>query len=513
MTIATTATANDRVVADVVAQMGEVEVVRGPLVRSSLRLQNIRLPSQTARLAWLAEHLPSMPGSGIVYTLTIRDSERVASWLNHKGINARAYHSGTVDRVTLEEALLKNELKVLVATVALGMGFDKPDLGFVVHFQRPGSVVHYYQQVGRAGRAVDEAFGILLNGQEDDDIIEYFVSTAFPPQAHIDVVLAALERHDGLTVPGLEGVLNLSRGKIEKALRMLSFESPAPVRKEGSEWYRTPTRYKVDEERIAQLCSLRRAEQRQMQEYMQSTGCLMRFLSLALDDPNAADCGRCANCEHGDVIPHSFGTELANEASTFLRRTHSEVGPRKRWPVIELPRYGFKGTIKRDLVNEVGRALSVYGDAGWGAMVRSGKYEVHRYNDDLVEGCAQMIVEWGPQPRPAWVTAVPSNRHPTLVPDFARRLAARLNLPFRPAVRKVEEHKPQKQMENSAQQARNLDGVFAVDDIELPRTPVLLVDDIIDSGWTLTVVGALLRRAGCPAVFPVVLAEASQGEG
>jgi ATP-dependent DNA helicase RecQ len=510
--IATTATANDRVVADVKAQMGEVEVFRGPLVRSSLRLQNVWLPSQTARLAWLAQHLPTMPGSGIVYTLTIRDTERVARWLNHKGIDARAYHADTVDRIALEDALLNNKIKALVATVALGMGFDKPDLGFVVHFQRPGSVVHYYQQVGRAGRAVDQAFGILLNGQEDDNIIDYFIKTAFPPQAHIDVVLEALERHDGLSVPGLEAELNLSRGKIEKALRMLSFESPAPVRKEGPAWYRTPTRFKVDEERITQLCDLRRAEQRQMQEYMQTPECLMRFLSRALDDPHAADCGRCASCA-GDVVPRSFTTELANDASMFLRRSHSEIKARKKWPPVALPRYGFKGAIKPDLANETGRALSVYGDAGWGEMVRGGKYESQHYSDDLMQGCAQMIDEWIPRPRPAWVTSVPSNRHPTLVPEFAERLAARLGLPYRAAVTKVEEHEPQKLMENSAQQVRNLDGVFAIDRSQLLRTPVLLVDDIVDSGWTLTVVGALLRQAGCPAVFPVVLADASQGAG
>ena len=511
--IATTATANDRVVADVKTQMGEVELFRGPLVRSSLRLQNVRLPSQTARLAWLAQHLPSMPGSGIVYTLTIRDAERVARWLNHKGISAKAYHSDSTDRVALEDALLNNQIKALVATVALGMGFDKPDLGFVVHFQRPGSVVHYYQQVGRAGRAVDEAFGILLSGEEDDDIIDYFIKTAFPPQAHIDVVLEALEKHDGLTVAGLEGVLNLSRGKIEKALKMLSFESPAPVRKEGTQWYRTPTRFSVDEKRIAQLCDLRRAEQKQMQEYMQTPECLMRFLSRALDDPHAADCGRCASCLGGEVVPRSYDLALANEASLFMRHSHHEINPRKRWPADALPRYRFKGTIKPELANEPGRALSVYGDAGWGEMVKHAKYASQQYGDDLVKGCAQMIAEWSPRPRPEWVTSVPSNRHPELVPAFARRLAAQLGIPFRPAVRQVAEHAPQKLMENSAQQARNLDGVFAIDSAQLQRAPVLLIDDIVDSGWTLTVIGALLRQAGCPTVFPVVLAEASQGAG
>jgi ATP-dependent DNA helicase RecQ len=511
--IATTATANDRVVADVRHQMGEVDVIRGPLVRSSLRLQNVWLPSQIARLAWLAEHLPSMPGSGIVYTLTIRDAERVARWLNHKGINAKAYHSDTADRIALEDALLNNDIKVLVATVALGMGFDKPDLGFVVHFQRPGSVVHYYQQVGRAGRAVDEAFGILLSGQEDDDIIDYFIRTAFPPQAHIDVVLEALEKHDGLTVMGLESVLNLSRGKIDKALKMLSFESPAPVRKEGGKWYRTPTHFSVDENRIAQLVELRRAEQKQMHDYMETTECLMRFLSRALDDPHAANCGRCANCAGGEIVPRSFDLRLANEATAFMRGSHHEITPRKQWPAGGAPRHGFKGKIAPGLANETGRALSIYGDAGWGDLVRSGKYESQRFDDELVKGCAQMINEWSPRPRPAWVTCVPSNRHPELVSMFARRLAEELNIPFRPAVKKVEEHQPQKAMENSAQQVRNLDGVFAIETSQMQRSPVLLVDDIVDSGWTLTVIGALLRQAGCPAVFPVVLAEASQGAG
>ncbi len=511
--ISTTATANDRVVADVRQQMGDVELFRGPLVRQSLRLQNITLPSPTARLAWLAQHVPSMPGSGIIYTLTVRDAERVTRWLNQNGVVARAYHSESQDREALENALLRNEIKALVATVALGMGFDKPDLGFVIHFQRPGSVVHYYQQVGRAGRAVDEAYGILLNGDEDDRIVDFFIENAFPPEAHIDTVLTALDQSDGLTVPGLEAAVNLSRGKIEKVLKLLSFESPAPVRKEALKWYRTPVAFTVDTERIAALGELRRAEQRQMQEYMRTTECLMQFLSRALDDPHAAPCGRCANCQGTDLVPQTFDQTLANEASLFLRRSHVDIEPRKMWLGGGLPRHGFHGKIGPQLANETGRALSLYGDAGWGTMVLDGKYVAGTWSDELVEACAQMIAEWSPRPRPQWVTCVPSHRHPELVPSFARRLAARLRIPFHEAVTKVREHEPQKAMDNSAQQIRNLDGVFAIDAGKLQRQPVFLVDDIVDSGWTLTVVGALLRHAGCPTVFPVVLANASQGGG
>jgi ATP-dependent DNA helicase RecQ len=509
--VATTATANDRVVEDARHQMGDVEVSRGPLVRKSLRLQNVTLPSQTARLAWLAQHLPSLPGSGIVYTLTVRDAERVARWLNENGVVARAYHSDSLNREALEDALLRNEIKALVATVALGMGFDKPDLGFVVHFQRPGSVVHYYQQVGRAGRAVDEAYGILLSGDEDDEIVDYFIRTAFPPDAHVELVLDALEQHDGLTIAGIEQVVNLSRGRIDKVLKMLSFETPAPVRREGARWYRTPATFTIDRDRIDALCTLRRAEQKQMQEYMRTGACLMQFLSVALDDPHAARCGRCANCSGGDLVPRTFDVELAQQASLFLRHSHVDIAPRKLWPAGALPRYGFHSRITAG--NETGRALSLYNDAGWGELVRSGKYETGVYGDDLVGGCAQVIAEWSPRPRPEWVTCVPSKRHPELVPSFARRLAKTLGLPFHSAVVKVEEHEPQKLMENSAQQAQNLDGVFEVDARQLQRRPVLLIDDIVDSGWTLTVVGALLRQAGCPAVFPVALASAAHGGG
>lgn len=216
--LATTATANNRVVADIAAQLGDrLEVVRGPLQRKSLRLQTIHLPSQAARMAWLAEYIPQLPLSGIVYTLTVRDCERVSGWLQSQQIDAAAYHADVdpVQREALEQRLLTNDLKVLVATTALGMGYDKPDLGFVIHFQRPGSVVHYYQQVGRAGRAVNDAYGIMLSGDEDQDIAEYFIRTAFPPEAHSRDVLAALEQaDDGFTLNQLEARLNLSHSQI-----------------------------------------------------------------------------------------------------------------------------------------------------------------------------------------------------------------------------------------------------------------------------------------------------------
>jgi len=506
--LATTATANNRVVNDVAAQLGDLLIERGPLVRKSLRLQNIWLPSPAARMAWLAENLPQMPGSGIIYTLTIRDAERVAEWLRQNDVDALAYHSGIEGREALEERLLNNQIKALIATVALGMGFDKPDLGFVIHYQRPGSVVHYYQQVGRAGRAMDEAYGILLSGHEDDDITDFFIRNAFPPQAHVDQVLDALNQAEsGLSVSMLQKEINLRKGDIEKTLKFLSVETPSPVIKQGPRWFALPTDYELNQEAINQLCTLRRQEQQEMQDYMRTKACLMQFLSRALDDPHAEPCGKCANCTGMPLLPEDVNPALANAAGIFLRRNHRPIKPRKRWPLKgALSEYGFSGSISPDLILEEGRALSQWGDAGWGQLVIEGKYRENRFDKKLIEGCLQMIDNWALHPEPSWVTCVPSLSRPELVPDFASRLADRLGLPFVPCVHKVKDNRPQKEMENSFQQAGNLDGVFEIGDEDIPNEAVFLVDDVVDSGWTMTIIGSLLRQAGCPAVFPLVLA-------
>lgn len=509
--LATTATANNRVVADIAAQLGDrLEVVRGPLQRKSLRLQTIHLPSQAARMAWLAEYIPQLPLSGIVYTLTVRDCARVSGWLQSQQIDAAAYHADVdpAQREALEQRLLANDLKVLVATTALGMGFDKPDLGFVIHFQRPSSVVHYYQQVGRAGRAVNDAYGIMLSGDEDQDIADYFIRTAFPPEAHSRDVLAALEQaDDGFTLNQLEARLNLSHSQIEKVLKLLSLESPAPVTKQGSRWYATPISYTPDTQKVERLKSLRQAEQARMHDYLHSRECLMQFLGRELDDPSAKPCGRCAVCVGAPLIPVEYGIERANQASAFLRRTEQAIEPKKSWKGDSLNQHGFSGRIPSELRAEPGRALSVWGDAGWGTLVKHGKQHDGRFDGTLVQGLVEMIRErWNPQPFPGWVTCVPSQTHPDLVPDLARRLATALNLPFVPCIQKIRPTEPQKLMQNSYQQARNLAEAFTIEAWERMAEPVFLVDDMIDSGWTLTVITALLRKAGSGSVFPVALA-------
>ena len=509
--LATTATANDRVMNDVVAQLGRgLRAVRGPLGREGLRLQNIYVPSQGERMAWLAEHLPELPGSGIVYSLTVRDAQRVAGWLQSQGIAAYGYWGGldTLSRVRLENQLLANEMKVLVATPALGMGFDKPDLGFVVHFQRPASVVHYYQQVGRAGRDIGEAFGILLSGDEDLDIVDYFIRTAFPPEGNAEAVLTALEQAGrGMTLAMIEGQVNLSRREIEKTLQLLSVETPPPVRRHERRWRRNPVRYRPDRRKVDRITHVRRHEQAQMLKYLWSQECLMAFLQRELGDPDLHPCGCCANCVGEPLLPVSFSNQLAMQAVQFLRCNEQIIRPREFWPRDALSAHGWHGRIPCRLRTEVGRALCVWGDAGWGSLVKRGKQEDGHFDDSLVHGSVAMIeTRWRPDPHPRWVTCVPSLRHSTLVPDFARRLALALHLPFVPCVSKTVETAPQKEMMNNYQQARNLAGTFAVTPRQVSPGAVLLVDDIVDSRWTFTVIAGLLRESKSGPVYPMALA-------
>ena len=408
--------------------------------------------------------------------------------------------------------LISNQVKALVATSSLGMGFDKPDLAFVIHFQAPQSIVHYYQQVGRAGRGIPHAVGILMSGEEDDEINGFFINQAFPAEWQVERVLDALERADnGLTVPALLQAVNMRQPQVEKVLKLLSVASSALVVKNGSSWYRTANPYVSDRERVQRLTAQREFEWGEMQAYIATDQCLMRFLGQALDDPAAADCGRCANCLGHSILDITIDRNAGIEASVFIRGSETVIRPRKQWLRGAFPTYGWRGNIPIALQCNEGRALAIWRDAGYGRQIDEEK-EAGRFSDELIDASAELLVNrWGPEPRPSWITCVPSLRTAGLVPDFARRLAAALGIPFVPSVLKVRETDRQRNMMNSWQQSSNLDGAFAVDPTLVQNGPVLLVDDVADSRWSLTVIGALLRQAGSGPVMPFVLALASAG--
>jgi len=503
--LATTATANNRVMDDLRTVLGpNLYVSRGDLNRPSLVLQTIRLPNQSERLAWLAAQVATLPGHGIIYTLTVRDAVQVAEWLRSRGLNVNSYTSETGERrAELEQALLDNRVKALVATMALGMGFDKPDLAFVIHYQTPGSVVAYYQQVGRAGRALDAAYGVLLSGEEETDINDYFINSAFPTREEVSSMLEVLEAAPrGLSVPELMARINLSKGRIEKTIQLLSLESPAPIAKQGTKWQLTAANLS-DEfwQRAERLTELRHEEQRQIQDYVNLKSGHMKFLIQALD-------GKLGTIRPPSLPPLPTTTEpvLVREAVAFLRRTILPIEPRKQWPAGGMPQYNLSGRIAAGIQAQPGKVLCIWGDAGWGNLVRQGKYRDGHFSNELVKACVSLVREWNPQPAPTWVTSIPSLRHPDLVPEFARRLAVALSLPFEAVLKKTADRPEQKTMANSTQQAHNIDGSLAITIEHLPNGPVLLIDDMVDSRWTLTVAAWLLRSHGSSEVWPLALA-------
>jgi ATP-dependent DNA helicase RecQ len=501
--LATTATANARVLDDLKQILGpNISVSRGDLNRGSLFLQTIKMPSAAERLAWLAEQLPKLKGSGIIYTLTKRDAERVAEWLQYRKLKVKAYTADVEDREELENQLIANEIKALVATTALGMGFDKPDLGFVIHYQMPGSVVAYYQQVGRAGRAIDAAYGVLFGGEEDSEIADFFIESAFPTKAEVDSVIKELEKNGGgLSVPDLLTRVNLNKSRVQKTLDLLGLESPAPIVKNGTKYQLTSSKLSDGFwERAKRLTSLRRDEEKQMEAYLSLQSGHMEFLIKALDGPAGA-----FKPPKLAPLPTSVDKATVLDAVNFLRRTRLPLEPRKKWPDGGMPTYGWKGNIKNSLQAQPGLALCYWQDAGWGVDVFVGKYKLERFSDELVYAFAKMVNESEFAGKAAWVTYIPSTKHPKQVPDLAKRLADLLKIPFVDSLKKIADRPEQKTMANSAQQARNVDGSLEVIG-KLPAGPVLLVDDMANSRWTFAVAAYLLLEAGSGPVYPVALA-------
>lgn len=515
--LATTATANARVTRDVAEQLavtsewdeppgGEVLVLRGPLQRESLHLSVVRLDGADQRLAWLADALHELPGSGIVYTLTIAAAQEITAYLREQGHAVACYTGQTepADRLAAEEDLLANRVKALVATSALGMGFDKPDLGFVVHVGAPASPVAYYQQVGRAGRGVERAEVILLPGPEDREIWAYFASLAFPPENVVRATLRALSEEGVLSTAALETRVDLSRTRLEMMLKVLDVDGA--VRRVKGGWEATGEPWSYDAERYARVAAERRAEQEAMLGYIATTECREQYLRRHLDDDTAAPCGRCDNCT-GVRRSARVPDDAVRAARERLARPGVEIEPRRQWPT-GMP--DLKGRIKPELCAEPGRVLGRLTDIGWGTRLRelfaAGDGPVP---DDVFAAVIEVLRAWEWERRPVALVAVPSSTRPVLVGSLAERLARVGRLEHlgtlgyrdgRPAAR-----------HNSAQRVTAIRRTLAMPRDVAARIaavggPVLLVDDRVDTGWTMALAAAQVRHAGASAVLPFALA-------
>jgi len=522
--LATTATANARVTRDVAEQLasgadGEVLVLRGPLDRRSLHLAVVRLPAAQQRLGWLAEHLDKLPGSGIVYALTVAAAHETAAFLRERGYQVAPYtgRDEQADRLAAEEALLGGELKALIATSALGMGFDKPDLGFVVHLGAPQSPVAYYQQIGRAGRAVPRAEVVLLPGAEDRDIWAYFASLAFPPEPVVRATLAALEEAGRpLSSAALEARVDLSRARLEMMLKVL--DADGAVRKVTGGWAANGTPWAYDAERYARVAAERTREQQAMLDYASTAQCRMEYLRQQLDDPEAEPCGRCDNCT-GRPWPAEVSAAGTAAAQARLLRPGLDVPPRRMWPT-GMAQLGVdvSGKIPASLAAEPGRALGRLTGLGWGPRLRAlldrdgpgGPAPDGEVPEDLVKALVSVLAAWDWPQRPAGLVTLPSRTRPQLITSLGGRIAAIGRLPLLGSLRYTGAGPGPRQF-NSPQRLQAVWRELALpgparDAVAGAGGPVLVIDDQIDSGWTMTVAAKLLREAGAPAVLPLVLA-------
>lgn len=509
--LATTATANDRVIADIKSQLGEnIAVSRGSLMRESLELQVIKLKTREERLAWIVDHIDELPGTGVIYCLTVRDCQLVHKWLCENHISNRCYYAdikddGVESKETIIDLFMKDQIKILVATVAFGMGFDKPNIGFVIHFQKPGNLVAYYQQIGRAGRGIDRALAILLSGEEDDQINKYFIETAFPTENLMTEIVNAIRENPnpGLKQADLERFIDMKPKKIQACLKYLTVEKA--IYKEGTYYCPTARSWEPDMEKSRRITEIRKRELDQINDFTNTTNCYMEYIANVLNDSHAKICGKCSNCAGHPLISEKIRQDTLIKVQRFVKQDFGVFQFRKKWPASVF--VDGKNKIPEEYLCETGNVLSNYGDAGWGRLVIKGKYTDGYFDDQLVEAAAELLAGLVEENEIQWITNIPSLRRPVLVSDFTRRLAARMHLNYVEALEKIQNTRSQKELNSSFLQYKN-----AADSFEVKQTlsgNVLLVDDMVDSRWTFTVCGYKLRQSGSGKVFPFALANSA----
>jgi ATP-dependent DNA helicase RecQ len=496
--LATTATANTRVTLDVAEQLGAHTVTfRGSLARTSLQLSVVPGLSAIERYAWVADAIASINGSGIIYTLTVAETGRLSGFLSTLGFEVAAY-SGALeagDRERVEDRLRRNELKAVVATSALGMGYDKPDLAFCIHVGSPSSPVAYYQQVGRAGRALDEAQAILLPAETDAQIWEHFATAGVPDKTRVATILTALES-GAKSVLALESATTIRRGRLEGLLKILAVDDI--VAREGSLWAATGAAWTYDAAKWDALAVVRITEADLMRSYASGKSCLMRTLQTALDDPDPSDCGRCSVCTGVVPGPGLRPTTASLEAArVFARGRDVVIAPRKIWP---------SGVARKGKIvgcNE-GRALAFADDPGWVEEVAGIRNAPA--SPEILAGIIDVLGRWRTSwgRRPVAVVPLLSSGHGRFTRSVAEHISNVGKLPLIDAL-VVSGSPPMSDIPSVGQVNAAFAHLALRLDAEVPPGPILLVDALYRTGWSVTVAAALLREAGATDILPLVV--------
>lgn len=510
--LATTATANDRVIEDIIVQLrNDLKVIRGPLTRESLAIEVIKISSREERMAWIAENINQLHGTGLIYCLTKSDCKMMQRWLESLGIACEEYDGDLEreERDRIEELFMKNQIKVLIATTAFGMGVDKSDISFVIHFQKPANIVSYYQQIGRAGRGIDYAKTIMLVGYEDDEINTYFIESAFPTEKEMISIVDCLKNNNGLKKYQIEKYTGMKHTKLEKCLKYLLVEGA--IYKENNIYYKNPENWVPNLDKAEKVTKQRYKELETMKEYTDTQSCYMKFIANELNDNQAKECGKCANCVETKTNSNEISKEMIFKADYFLKHEHYIIEPRKQWPLGE--RVDGKNKISEEFQMRQGIVLSNYSDCGYGKLVRKCKYELGYFTEELIEKACERLEEFIEEHNITWVTYIPSLRHPTLVKEFATKIADYFELPILDAIEKVDNNAvEQKTLTNSVLQFQNAYDSFKITQ-NIMGGNVLLIDDMVDSRWTLTTCSYKLLKEGASEVYPFALSNTAGASG
>lgn len=503
--LATTATANKRVEIDIAEQLGnKIEILRGTLIRENLKIKIVPLVNSIEKRAWLATHLDDLEGSGIIYCTTKNECERVTAWLKSRGIEAEFYHSKAENKEDIESRLINNKIKVVVATIALGMGFDKKDVRFVIHYNLSKSLIEYYQEIGRAGRDGKQAEIILLYSHSDIASLKRLINSGINDEKDYHQVLALI-KDGGKSIYDILKNYNLAQNQVNKIIDLLMAEKV--IYKDGTKYYESANIEQVNFLKNKKIKEHKLNELRLISNFGTYTdGCLMDYIIRHLGESNTIRCGLCQNCLPEDSSPlYSLDSNLINEVEKYDKNEALIIVVKSKWPSGGAGNN--KGKINKDYLALEGRALCLYQDGGLGELIRKERYEDVEFSDYLVEKCADYISNnMDILNNPTWLTPVPSLRNPNLVPDFTKKLAEKLGLEYKQVISKEVETPEQKNMKNSNMQAANILEAFCVND-ELLEGPVLLIDDIMNSGWTFTICAKKLKEAGCKSVTPFALAK------
>jgi len=509
--LATTATANDRVVEDIILQLGDkLEVIRGPLTRETLSIDVVKLGLKEERMAWIKDNIGRLNGTGIIYCLTKSDCKLIESWLNELKISCEKYDGDleAEERESIANLFMENKIRVLVATTAFGMGVDKADISFVIHFQKPANIVSYYQQIGRAGRGIPFAKAILLTGFEDDEINNYFIESAFPTEDEMITIVECCENMNGPRKFELEKETGMKSKKMEKCLKYLIVEGA--IYKETGQYFKTPNAWHPDIQKAKKITKQRKNELERMNEYINMDECYMKFIAEELNDSTASPCEKCSNCNGTMSFPHEVSKESLEYARYFLKHEYYTIEPRKQWPAGE--RVNGANKIAEEMRMKPGLVLSNYSDCEYGRLVRKCKYQVGEFSEELVKESCQRLKDFIEEHNITWITYIPSLKHPNLVKDFAQKIAQHFQLPIKDAIIKTRNAFEQKTLTNSVKQFENAYDSFESTD-EVLEGNVLLIDDMVDSKWTLTVCSYKLLEKGANEVYPFALSNTAGASG